>query len=931
MRGKGVRVLLFATSALVASSAAFAQAEQSVEERAAQSAADSAAEQAAITVTGSRIVRDGYDSPTPVSVITAAEIAQAAPVTVADFVNQLPALFGSQTPRTSISTIGGGLAGANLLNLRNLGANRTLVLLNGRRVTPSTVTGAVDVNTLPQALVQRVDVVTGGASAAWGSDAVSGVVNFVLDTKFTGLKGQVQGGLTTEGDGESVTADLTWGGSYAGGRGHVVISGQFSHSGEALLRNRDWYKGYKLLLNPTPNDGRPARLILPNSSVNATREGLIISGPLRGTAFDAAGNVATTNFPFGQVESGLLQSGGTQNYDMTLDPVQTATPITQGSIYVRTDYDLTDDVSFYAEGSYGDSHTETNSGYFWRINNVAIQRDNIYLPQSVRDRMVANNITSFNLSHINPALGWPKGVNDRSLIRGLAGFSGKIGNWSWGASYQYGRTSITNAGENNLIPSRILLAMDSVAGPNGAPICRSTLTSPTNGCVPYNPFGNRAATPEQMAYVSGTSLAKIRLEQHVVEVNAQGDLFTLPAGAVTLAVGAEYRKDSGGYVFSDPNSFVGSGIWYVANQRTYTGDISVKEAFGEILVPISAEGGPIGKLDLSGAARITDYSTSGSVTTWKAGGTWAPIRDIEFRATRSRDIRAPYISDLFATGTTLVQFVNDPTRNNEPATILQTTSGNRNLTPEKADSLTVGVILRPSFLPGFSASVDYYDIKIRDAIAINSSQLIINQCSAGNTVFCSAITRENGLLTAVAQIPFNARQENARGIDVELGYRGNLGNGTLDVRGLFNYVDKLDIVNLVGTVTRAGEAGNNLGVAQGVPRLRALGTITYALDPWVFQLKGRFIGKTKIEADFGPKDININDVPAIMYLDAFISHDFKAMGGSTVLFLAVDNILDQAPPIVVNQDPLVGQAAGTNLIVYDGVGRTVRAGLRFRF
>ncbi|SFS10370.1 TonB-dependent receptor [Sphingomonas jatrophae] len=883
-----------------------------------------------VVVTGSRIVRNGYDAPTPVSVVTEAEIQQAAPVTIADYVNQLPSLAGSQSPRSSASTVGGGLAGANLLNLRNLGPNRTLVLLNGRRVTPSTVTGAVDINTLPQALVQRVDVVTGGASAAWGSDAVSGVVNFVLDTKFEGIKGQVQGGITGEGDGESITADLSWG-AKLGDRGRIVVSGNFSSAGSAYLRKRDWYKGYKFFINPayTPTNGQPQRLILPNSTINATREGVIISGPLRGTAFDAAGNVATTNFPFGSVASGFVQSGGTQNYDMTLDVLQVSTPVTQGAAFAHAEYELADDLTFFAEGSYGSSRTRTNSGYFWRVDNEPIRIDNAYLPTSVRDRMVAAGITSFNLSHINPAFGWPEGVNDRSLIRGLAGLEGKISNWKWNVYYQYGQTRIKNAGENNLLPSRILNMFDSVVGPGGTPVCRSTLTSPNNGCVPYNPFGNREITDAQRAYASGTSLSRIRLTQHVIEGSVQGDLFDLPAGAVALAVGGDYRRDSGGVVEADPNSE--AGLWYVANQKAFRGRISVKEAFGELAVPVLKDSA-VGTLDLNGAVRFTDYSTSGSVTTWKVGGTWAPIEDIQFRVTRSRDIRAPYLSELFTAGTTLVQFLTDPTRGNSSVSVVQTTSGNPNLAPERANSLTAGVVLRPSFLPGFSASIDYYDIKIDGAISTSSSQQIVNLCAAGQSVFCSAITRDaGGTITAVSVVPFNAREELARGFDVELGYRRPLGAGAIDLRALFNYADKLEIVNPTNVVTRAGEVGNNLGVSQGVPRLRGLFTATYAGDPITVQLKSRFIGKSKMEVDFGPLDQNRNKVPAIAYFDAFASYDLKLGGGSTELFVAVDNLLDKGPPVVLSQDTQIGQASGTNLLIYDGVGRTFRGGVRFKF
>ncbi|NLR73187.1 TonB-dependent receptor [Novosphingobium sp. ERN07] len=883
-----------------------------------------------LVVTGSRIVRNGYDAPTPVSVVTAAEIQQAAPVTIADYVNQLPALAGSQTPRSSSSTIGGGLAGANLLNLRNLGPNRTLVLLNGRRVTPSTVTGAVDINTLPQALVQRVDVVTGGASAAWGSDAVSGVVNFILDTRFTGVKGQIQGAISNEGDGKAITADLSFG-TKIGDRGHLVISGNFSSSGDAYLRKRDWYQGYKFFLNPAfaPGNGQPQRLILSNSSINATREGVINSGPLRGTAFAADGSVATTSFPFGPIASGFVQSGGTANYDMTLDVQQVLTPITQGAIFAHATYDLTDDISMFAEGSYGTSRTRTNSGYFWRVDNEPIRIDNAYLPDSVRARMVTAGITSFNLSHINPAFGWPEGENDRSLLRGLTGLDGTLGSWKWNVHYQFGQSRIRNAGINNLIPSRILAMTDAVVGPGGAIVCRSTLTAPTNGCVPYNPFGNREATDAQRAYASGTSLSRIRLTQHVVEASVQGSLFSLPAGDVAVALGADYRKDSGGVVYSDPLGT--AGLWYVANQKPFTGSISVKEAFGEIAVPLLKDSG-LGNADLNGAVRLTDYSTSGTVTTWKLGGTWAPFDGLEFRVTRSRDIRAPYLSELYTAGTTLVQFLTDPTRGNASSSVLQTASGNPNLRPERANSLTAGVVVRPSFLPGFSASIDYYDIKIEGAIATNSSQQIVNLCAAGNTLFCSAITRDTaGVITAVQVVPFNARQEVARGIDFELGYRTDLGGGTLDLRALVNYADRLAIINPTNIVTRVGEVGNNLGVSQGVPRIRSLLTATYATDPVTFQLKGRFIGKAKMEVDFGPLDQNINDVPAVMYLDAFASYDLKLGGGMSQVFFAVDNLLNKAPPVVVSQDTQIAQSSGTNLLIYDGVGRMFRAGIRFKY
>ena len=936
---RGFRFLLCATTAMGVAATGQAQTATAPATTTAQAPQEETAPEASVSdivVTGSRIVRNGYDAPTPVSVVTEQEIRRGAPVTVADYVNQLPALQASNSPRTALATTGGGLGGANLMNLRNLGFARTLTLLNGRRVTPSTVTNAVDVNTLPQGLVSRVDVVTGGASAAWGSDAVSGVVNFILDTKFKGLKGGIQGGISEAGDAQSISGDLSWGAGFNDDRGHVVLSFNGAYQGDAWLRDHDWYKGYKIL---TPNPaGAPTRLVLPNATANLTNAGLIISGPLRGTAFDLNGGVGTTAFPFGPVEIGLLQAGGTQNADLSLNNLQIAAPLKNLSLYGRLSYDFNDNLSGFVEASYGYSHSTNYSGTFWRVDSEPISINNAYLPQSVRDRMVAAGITSFNLSHMNQDIGIPQADNTRRLGRILAGFNGTLGGgWKWDVSAQYGESRIRNAVNNNIIPSRVLAAINSVRDANGNIVCADPAAQAA-GCVPYNPFGSRALTDAQRNWMTFRSLAHVRMRQFVANANIQGDLFQLPAGPVTLAAGVEYRRESGGVIDSDPIASQAVPIAYVSNLRPYTGKITVKEGYGEIAIPILKDSALGKSLDLNGAIRYTDYSTSGGVTTWKIGGSYAPVEDVEFRVTRSRDIRAPNISDLFLAGTSLVQFVTDPTRNNASFTVLQTTRGNAALDPEKALSLTAGVVFRPRFLPGFNASVDYYDVKIADAISVTSSQQIINFCAAGQTAFCSALTRNAaGILTDVSVQPFNARTEQARGVDIEVGYRmQDVGGGSLDLRALANYVDKLQIVSInpdgsTAIITRAGEAGNNLGSFQGSPHWRGLVTATYAKDPFTVQLKGRFIGSAKMESDFGPNDINRNHVPSVFYLDAFASWDMKLGTGKGQFFVAVDNVFDKAPPVVTSQDPLNNQGAGTNLVLYDAIGRSYRAGFRFQF
>jgi len=329
--------------------------------------------------------------------------------------------------------------------------------------------------------------------------------------------------------------------------------------------------------------------------------------------------------------------------------------------------------------------------------------------------------------------------------------------------------------------------------------------------------------------------------------------------------------------------------------------------------------------------RYTDYSTSGTVVTWKGGFTYRPIEDIEFRLTRSRDIRAPNLNELFLTGTVATQNVSDPFNAGANASFLQTTRGNPDLDPEKADTLTLGVILRPSFLPGFGLSVDYYDIKIKDAITTNSSQFVVNRCFAGETAFCGQITRTNNLITGITLQPFNTLSEVARGVDIEASYRTSLGAGSLELRGLVNYTDRLAIISTANIIERAGEVGNNVGAAEGVPSWRALATATYTLDPVTVQLKGRFIGKSKMDRQWTAADVNINKVPAVFYLDGYIGFKVGGLGGDGEFFLAGDNLLNKKPPIVTPQDNSNLVQSGTNVFLYDIIGTNLRAGFRFSF
>ena len=612
--------------------------------------------------------------------------------------------------------------------------------------------------------------------------------------------------------------------------------------------------------------------------------------------------------------------------------MQPAAPTKQGTVYARASYDITDGVTAFGEVSYGDSHVENQSGLFWRVNQATVRRDNPFLPASVVQAMTNAGVTSFLLSHNNRAIGIATGVNDRSVFRALGGLEGKIGDrWTWGLSFQYGLTKITNAVKNNPMPGRYTLAIDAVVNPaNGQIVCRSTLSNPANGCVPYNPLGSRPLTEAQRAYLIGYARQDLRIRQDVFEGSAQGDLLDLPAGAVSLAFGGAYRRES---ARGDADAFSLLNSYYVGNYKPFQGRYNVKEGFAELLVPLLKDSALGRSLSLNAAIRYTDYSTSGSVKTWKIGGVYAPIDDITIRLTRSRDIRAPNLSDLFLGGVVNTQQVNNPFRNNLNDQYLQTTSGNPNLKPEVANTLTAGLVLRPSFVRGLTLSADFYDIKIRKAISSTSGQLIINNCFAGDASYCALIGGDPRVdVTSIQVVPFNATQSRARGIDFELNYQTQLGAGLLTVRGLLNYTDELSNGSGNGIVTRAGEVGNNDGGGQGVPYFRGLASATYKLDPITAQLKGRFLSASKLNREYTSADINMeyNKVPSIFYLDAYFAFDAKVVNKNAQFFLAIDNVMDKDPPVVVNNDVANAQNSGTSSI-YDMIGRQYRVGFRVKF
>ena len=918
-------------------------------------AAERVSASADIVVTGSRIMRNGAKAPTPVTVLSREEIQQRNPTNVADYLNQLPQFGIGNTPRTTLF-FANATGGANQLNLRGLGVIRTLTLLDGRRVVGSGLIPSVDVNLLPQNLVQRVDVVTGGASAAYGSDAVAGVVNFILDTKFTGLRGTVNYGITGKGDGQTITGDLAYGTGFDSGRGHVLLSAlYYKGNGIDSVTGRDWYRpGWHSITNParTATNGQPGQIVLYDVGYTSTPGGVIASGPLKGTEFLPNG---IGQFTFGPIQQGQLQQGGTLE-----DPAGRWGLLPDEKhwdLYGRVNHELTSNINAIFEASYGASNTVNWSAVYNRqgASALTINKNNPFLPQQVRDAMTGANVTSFKMNRLfydminTPGSHSGLAHYDREQDRLLGALEGSfLKTGKWRAYYQRGHSTATYLRDNNIMPARFNQAIDAVPNPTvngvpgvatGAPVCRSTLTNSTNGCVPLNPFGEGNLGASAIAWVTGESdglhtRQDISFHQNVWSLDAQYEPFSTWAGPVSIAAGAEYRTESFAAT-ADPTSIASQ--WNVGNYKPGSGSYHVKEFFGEALVPL-LRNSPLGQaVDVNGAIRRTIYSTSGPVTTWKAGLTW-DFGGLRLRGTRSRDIRAPNLGDLFAPGSQFVNAYLDRTQPNSPQVPNFTISGgNPKLTPEIAKTWTAGFVLQPHAMPGFTLSVDWYDIKIKDAILSLGAQTIIDQCYGynrpQNPAACQSIVLAPGATNLVNATIYtggiNAQQVRSAGIDYEASYQSELSRfghslpGAINLRLLVQQGLK-NATTLAGDVTPA-----TLGTTAALKWTGIL-TSTYALGPSRTTLTARYLGPGKLTnypatSALGFAD-DVNHVDPVFYFDVAENYDVHVGSHTVTLFGVVENLFDRAP------EPIPGGylSFGSNA-PYDLLGRSFRAGLRFKY
>lgn len=988
----GGRGLCLASAGVMAIVLGAAPASAQVITASATTAADQPAETAAapedageaIVVTGSRIARSGYDAPTPVNIVSEAELKAEPQANIGDYVSTLPAVKGSQSSSTNSGSLSNGQAGIATVNLRNLGANRTLVLIDGQRSVASATQGLVDTQTVPQGLIKGVEVVTGGASSVYGSDAVAGVVNFILNKDYVGFKAEYEHGVTTYGDVPNHLVRITAGIPFAGGRGKLLLSGDYFTQKGVDTYDRRWQQsGFFQIDNPAfvQGNGQPERFVGSGIGTYQFTPGGIINGaflpdgPDAGTALDvlpaaAFGTSGLSGTYFGQANApgqatlnqfnygprrGQWMIGGDYliSRDGHLNSNSLAPAEKRANAFGRLSYEISPAIEVF--GQFGYSRYEGQSFYQQTPStDVQIRRDNAYLPAAIGAIMDARGLVALNIGTSNSGIPAQGSDNTREVFRYVLGAGGGFEtgpiSWNYNAYYQLGIAKTKELLTNTWLNSRLALAQDAVFAPAGNAagiaagtiVCRSTLTAPSNGCVPISRIGvSGRASDAALNYIfndGNQPLRTQRLRQDVASIAfSTNDLFDNWAGPVSLAFGADYRREAVDGVV-DPQFNAG---WLYGNYRVTAGSFDVKELFAETVFPV------FGGFDLNGAIRVTDYSTSGTVTTWKAGATWQVVDDLKLRVTRSRDIRAPNLNDLFAPGTARTNTVNVPLagggqRSDE---FLEQITGSTNLRPEVALTWGVGAVITPTFLPGFAASVDYFDIQLSGAIANLTAQTTANLCFENNIQEqCAQIAFNNpNDISVITLVPFNFASQKTRGIDFEASYRTDVGPGALTLRGIAsNYIDNI-IDN--GIDVPRDLAGQNAGGGDATPTWNFRLSANYDTEKWAFNVVGRGFSGGKYDNNFfectsacpistpANRTINENDIAGQWYLDTSITHRFTVKSSKAEVFLYVRNLLN-TDPVLVGNGPTGNNTPAypqTNRNQYDVLGRVFRVGVRFEY
>ncbi len=939
-----------------------------------------------VIVTGSRIPRQDLSANSPISVIDAAEFEYSGNVTVERVLNQLPQLV----PGASSQSNNPG-AGFATLDMRGLGNQRTLVLVNGRRWIPadnSAGFGGTDVNTIPAGLIERVEVVTGGASAVYGSDAVAGVVNFITKDDFEGLEASAQFDLLDEGDGETYNFQLLGGTNFGGNRGNITVFAEYYTQTQVLAGERDFTffdcdDGAGDLSNrgdftcgPPGGDGRDA---LRRGGSSRIPEGRISGGGF--TLPDGSTTGSILFLPNGDARA---RSGVTDvfnfapftNIQVPLDRITFASNMT---------YDLTSNIEFFSEATFVNTQSQGRLAPTPLAEQFEISVDvNPFLSDQSKDIIRTSN-------NYNPATGTYTGSLFRRMLesgpreedfttnayRFVGGFRGDVGDffdgwmsdWAWDVYYMFGRTELTDVQLGNIQLTRAQQGLLLEEDANGNIVCQN----PAGGCVPLNFFGEGNFTQEMVDFATIQSLAVGKTQTEVVAGSLSGTVFDIPSGPVQVAGGFEYREEFATFT-PDPVAASGDIDGFNAAGDALTGDFNVWEVFLESRIPVVKDLPFAQDVTIESGVRYSDYSTVGTVLTFKGGGEWSVNDQLRFRGLFQRAIRAPNIIELFgpqvngfpqvddfcdadenpvSNGLTALCIANgvpaanyspealainpEGTFEQEDSQIESISGGNPDLEEERSNTWTVGAVVQPSFIENLAVTVDWYNIDLQNAIAQagGSTQGVFDLCASSNNAnsfFCGLIPRRgDGNAQGVLSLNENVSSFQTSGLDVSVNYGFDLDDfgltnaGSLTLFGSFGWVNEwiLTPTEFSDPVECAGKFGGSCGQTFSgypTPDMRSFVRATWARGPLELSARWRWIG--------GLEDVNtaaaIPEVDGRHYLDLTVGWEAT---DNVTFRVGAENVLSTEPPRVGNSQT----DSNTLVPLFDVLGARIFMGANVRF
>ncbi len=936
-----------------------------------------------IEVTGSRLRSTDLQGFTPVQVLDASDIDTSSFANIQDLLLKNPA-FGAPAISRTNSNFSTSSAGVSTVDLRNLGTSRTLVLVNGRRyVTGVPGSMAVDLNTIPTQFIERIEIMTGGASAVYGSDAVAGVVNIILKKDFEGIEADFQYGESSEGDAEDRQFQFTLGTSSADGRGNAML--HFSYTDQGAVYSRDRTRSEMDIYSLGAFTGEPGDFFTPISP-------FLSSYAPAGRFF--AGDSEFTFNEDGTIRPWASTDGYNRNGARTI-----AIPTERYLLSGKSNYEFKKGWNVFLEGTYASSKTTTqlepfpfdtqslypNSGGQMPIEFESFSEDpnnpgsyirnvivNPMIPQAIVNAATdedGDGLRDIFFSRRLSDVADRGNIADRDTFRVVGGIEGEItDSWHFDAYYGYGQTkeSQVSSGQVNVLNFRS--ALEVIPDGEGGFMCRDEIAR-AQGCVPANVYGAGTISADALKYIAAPGLLATFASQKYVGMNISGDLFELPAGIVGVAFGAEYREEYSRSEF-DPLQQAGLNAGN-AIPRT-EGEYDVTEFYTEVNVPILSNMFLADQLNLRGAVRFSDYSTVGNTTSWNIALDWAPISELRFRAIRAESVRAPNVDELFSPPSqTFPTGLIDPCLGvtnastgavaeacraapgvqaninaNGAFTLNQSDvqgvsgydRGNLGLKEEKGKSWTIGVTYSPEgFLSDFDFNIDYFDIEIADAIVSTPRQFILDQCYNGDAVFCQFITRRPnaqgansaGSLEYIDSAVTNSGGYATEGIDFVITYSKNLEEW--DWVGRFNA--RLSYTRLLDgyVIPLPGAAKDPFAGEVGAAEDKFFLTMGYAINDFNFSWNMTYIGRSYLDDQF----LSSYDLaPESVGVGSTIYHDFNISykpSNNYEVYVGMHNAFNKDPAPIISGLPDNSTGTETDASVYDPIGRRMYAGVRLKF